>query len=157
MLIFFVFCRNVIVTSRNWKFRHCSFYYPKRLLLFNSIRHFIDNEKYDFKEYITMGVFTWSLHLPCSVNGEFCTGWEEPCSLGQEPKEAVLNSVHERLSTFHPPGYFSLARWIWKGTHARIIKVSFSLFHFHLWQCQWRNGFVHLKQTSHSQAPFTSP
>lgn len=71
---FFVFCRDAIVTSRIWKLGHCSFYYLKRFLLFNSIRPFIDKGKYDFKEYITTAVFSWSLYLPCSLNGEFCAG-----------------------------------------------------------------------------------
>lgn len=42
---FFVFCRDVILTSRIWKLGHCAFYYPKRFLLFNSIRPFIDKGK----------------------------------------------------------------------------------------------------------------
>lgn len=74
-----------------------------------------------------MAVFTWSLHLPSSLNGEFCAGWEEPCSLGQEPREAVLNSEDERLSSLHSPCYLGLSGWIWEVNHMGIIPFFISL------------------------------
>lgn len=72
----------MILTSSTWKSGHYGFYCYKGFLLFKTIRPFIDKWKYDLKEYLTVTVFTWSLHLPCSLNGECCTRWEGSCTWG---------------------------------------------------------------------------
>lgn len=44
----------------------------KRFLLFNGIRPFVDKGKYDFKEHITIAVFTWSAFALLSEWGVLC-------------------------------------------------------------------------------------